>query len=555
MRVLRVVLFFVLGLVVLVAAALVPAYLRAVDAEVISRAGVGGATLATEATQQLSLERLGLARMLAKAAHAVDAPRGQELANQAEAFARLNPDLNWLGGADPVLQQIIGTSAGVPATKEATVVDLVLPDAARATVLEFLQKSRRPGVQELLRNRLLPQTRVFSPVGTPSGQALDSAILLTGLLSQTDHLTLQFRDELESLAAAANRGKDSGPLEGVYLDLLSLARRLDWVQLTRLMASVNDPGTLRELVHFGLGSPENLAVIFAAVHLSGSAEPIAAYLAQHRERGLRDLAFSVGAGAGAVRELLRRRDPIHRPALRATLLQVPLAKEWLGLTVRLAYAAPLLALLLKYLLWFDAVFCLARGGSHLVRGLTTPSAPQLEVRGIDAMRQQTVALMTLVAVAALGEPFLAQKAEAGVTPPNWQFPIASLAIREQITNTIEPVMTEMTWLALAVFFLIQGGIYVLCLIKLREIKQQDVSSSLKLRLLDNEEVMFDAGLYIGLGGTVLSLVLLAIGVIKPSLMVAYASTLFGIFFVSILKIVHVRPYRRSLIIEASQSPV
>jgi hypothetical protein len=36
-------------------------------------------------------------------------------------------------------------------------------------------------------------------------------------------------------------------------------------------------------------------------------------------------------------------------------------------------------------------------------------------------------------------------------------------------------------------------------------------------------------------------------------MVAYASTLFGILFVSILKIFHVRPYRRVLLMESANA--
>ena len=83
-----------------------------------------------------------------------------------------------------------------------------------------------------------------------------------------------------------------------------------------------------------------------------------------------------------------------------------------------------------------------------------------------------------------------------------------------------------------------------------EIRRQQVPSRIKLKLLENEENMFDSGLYIGLGGTVASLVFLAMGILKPSLMAAYASTLFGIIFVAILKIVHLRPFRRRLIIDA-----
>ena len=104
-------------------------------------------------------------------------------------------------------------------------------------------------------------------------------------------------------------------------------------------------------------------------------------------------------------------------------------------------------------------------------------------------------------------------------------------------------------LALAFFFLVQLVLYGLSLAKLKEIQKQTGSSRLKLRLLDNEENMFDSGLYVGLGGTVLSLVLLTLQMVQIGLMAAYASTLFGIIFVSLLKIFHVRPYRRKLLIE------
>jgi hypothetical protein len=44
------------------------------------------------------------------------------------------------------------------------------------------------------------------------------------------------------------------------------------------------------------------------------------------------------------------------------------------------------------------------------------------------------------------------------------------------------------------------------------------------------------------------------GVIKPSLMAAYSSTSFGIIFVSIFKIFHLRPVRRHLLLEAEANP-
>jgi hypothetical protein len=111
-------------------------------------------------------------------------------------------------------------------------------------------------------------------------------------------------------------------------------------------------------------------------------------------------------------------------------------------------------------------------------------------------------------------------------------------------------LNQVTLLVLALFFIVQLVIYCFCLIKLKEIAKQKLSAEMKLKLLDNEENLFDFGLYVGLGGTVLSLILVAVGIVEASLMAAYASTLFGILFVAVLKVLNLRPYRRHLIIEA-----
>jgi hypothetical protein len=87
--------------------------------------------------------------------------------------------------------------------------------------------------------------------------------------------------------------------------------------------------------------------------------------------------------------------------------------------------------------------------------------------------------------------------------------------------------------------------------KLAEIRGQKVPAPLRLKLLENEEHLFDAGLYLGFCGTIVALILSIMGVSQFSLMSGYSSTAFGIIFVSIFKIFHLRPYRRQLLMEGA----
>jgi hypothetical protein len=106
-------------------------------------------------------------------------------------------------------------------------------------------------------------------------------------------------------------------------------------------------------------------------------------------------------------------------------------------------------------------------------------------------------------------------------------------------------------ITMVLFFVLQALLYVASIVKLAEIHRQSVPARMKLRLLENEEHLFDAGLYLGFLGTIVSLVLVSMGVFKqPSLMAAYSSTSFGILFVVVFKILHLRPAKRKLLMEA-----
>jgi hypothetical protein len=121
-------------------------------------------------------------------------------------------------------------------------------------------------------------------------------------------------------------------------------------------------------------------------------------------------------------------------------------------------------------------------------------------------------------------------------------------------SSIMKQVSQLSLLTLLLFFVLQGLIYTACVVKLAEIRRQKVPSRIKLKLLENEDHLFDAGLYLGFVGTIVSLILVSLGIIQFSLMAAYSSTSFGIIFVSFFKIFHLRPARRKLLLEAESLP-
>jgi len=115
-------------------------------------------------------------------------------------------------------------------------------------------------------------------------------------------------------------------------------------------------------------------------------------------------------------------------------------------------------------------------------------------------------------------------------------------------------MNPINLLTLLLFFVLQALVYTACLLKLAEIRRQRVLPRIKIKLLENEDHLFDAGLYLGFVGTIISFILVSLGIVKFSIMAAYSSTSFGIIFVSIFKIFNLRPLRRQYVLEAEAAP-
>jgi hypothetical protein len=529
----------ILGLMMLLCGLLMPAHLRAVDTSVIQQAGSGSRTLLDQAALLASEKKIGPSQLLMQVAHAQNLPADENLQLALKQLIGSDPALLVFGAPDPLLEDNVQPPKAEPGKAFAVVpiTDLMVRQENRTRALQLLQGTRNTSVQAILQCRELTNTVLFPPSRSASGQAIDTAIAICGLLIDEGHLHSGLTSALATRVAQARQGDTSHVLEQALMDLLSLGQRLNWGQLVSFVSPIQDTETLRLLANLTRQSEANLPILFSAVELSGKPADVTKYVMNFGQTGLKDLGVAMKSGAGGLKELLGRNQRLHTPGVDRQIL------------VDLCWHQPWLALGLKWAFYLGAGFFLA-AALHFARPAVPVLERPLQVRGFHIARELLFALGFLLVVLLFSEPYLSQETQKLDFPLRIRLPTIGSALANGDKNVHSPIMNQLSLLTLLLFFVLQGLLYMACLFKLAEIRRQRVPPRLKLRLLENEDHLFDAGLYLGFAGTIISLILVSLGVIKPSLMAAYSSTSFGIIFVSIFKIFHLRPFRRTLVLES-----
>jgi hypothetical protein len=538
----------VLGLVLLAGGLLVPVHLRAVDAGVLARAGRSGPALLEEGRTLAGEQKLGTASMLMQAARLAEFPGWDRLGETITNLVQQNPAaLTW--GDDARVKNLFAGNAQPPAGGAQPFTDFIIRQENREAALTQLRDSPIPAVQELLRSRSLNNTTLFPPSSSASGQAFDAAVCISGLLLDNNHVTANVRREIDNLGAQANRGGNPKPYEEVLMDFMSLGERFDWDQMVAFVSQIPDTGTLHQLAGEARNAGTQLPVLFAAVELSGKPAAVAGYLARFSQTGLKDLGAGLHYGAGGVGELAQREQRFYRPdwERRATAF-VSIGGFFDG-AADYGFQQPQLALAAKWLAYLLSGFLLA-AAMHFARPAVSPLERPLQVRGFHLIREFLFSLGFLLVVLLLSEPFLAQESQKGGFSFRLMPLMTSGVVPAGIAGIKQTIMNPIILLTLLLFFVLQALLYTACLVKLAEIRRQRIPPRMKLKLLENEDHLFDAGLYLGFVGTIISLIVASMGLIKFSLMAAYSSTSFGIIFVVIFKIFHLRPARRKLLLEA-----
>ncbi|MBI61381.1 MAG: hypothetical protein CMO79_03095 [Verrucomicrobiales bacterium] len=243
------------------------------------------------------------------------------------------------------------------------------------------------------------------------------------------------------------------------------------------------------------------------------------------------------SGNGALKALLNQQLPLTRGGL--TLPGV----------ASFSYQHPAWALLVKYILIGLGCLVIIRAWNSyfVLKAVDTKSLQSLR------LRRKSMAFALLILLVGISEPSLLQSAYSS------EYQIAINVPQLSPTEPIEPSNNTNVMLAeispiivnaliIAVFAAIQIAVFTTCTNKIREIMSGEGDNRLKLQLLENEDNLFDMGLYIGIAGTALTLAAkLLMETDAINLSAAYASNIFGILCVAMVKIKHLRPSRESLI--------
>ncbi len=545
----------VLALLAALAGVVVPVQFGSVSETTLAAAGraEGNVSLRQRAEELFALGKTGPAELLLRAEAESLRLQGIEpelspLMDEIAAYRAEHPMLTYAGGPDVFFDQFLKLIRLPEEERGSVSVNaLLIPAGNRAELLDYLKQSSNATVLKLLETRRLTSVTRFMPVSAPAGAPLDSAILTSALLVQGNYLQESLTREIRGLAVRAleldHRATDQ--LEAFYLSVLGSGQRLNWIALAEWVRPVQSWPELVSLTTFLRQNPEQLSLLYAAVVLSGEPQAVTAYLRADNTTPWQDLALGLSHGKLALDALLESGRPVSRTPfwLKPLVEQVPPEfADW-------AFRAPALALGLKLALFFLAGLFLAMS---LKRFLAGESVRETRRRGPLAVMTDVGLGGVLVVILVLAtEPnLLAQTvSEPGKLFLEFEITQPSDIVNQETMDTSG--LDQITLLVLLIFFVVQLVIYSVCLLKLAQIRNAPVPADTKLKLLENEDNLFDAGLYVGLSGTVISLLMLAMGIVQASLVSAYASTLFGIIFVALLKILNVRPMRRKLILETN----
>ncbi len=496
---------------------MVPAYFQAIDPAVAALASRDAESLQEEAAA------LRLAGSPVAAAFLLGEPAGAEADTD-----RTYPLWSEIGGAT--------------GSADSVAVSPLLTKTRRAEAVALLRQSAGGNVETLL--RLLPDEPQIGSDPEWIARHLPArigGILLAGLAAER-----AVQPSFLSRVPIAGEGPGLRP-DKVFSQVAFWGTTLPFDALNHLLSAFKEPATLERLTDSRfVRASEDRGLLARLIIAGASPEALLTFLEDHPASGLKDLRAAFSEGPGGALLLVSENKPLRKDVL----LPASIAPTDWEAPVSFVLNRPAGALFARIALFTGSAFFLLLALHQILpnlgdRYLARPTMVQ------SFTRRLILGFIVAGGFLFLLEPSLLRQPETAPPAPQEPSRLSLASLTKPPSSNMNSIeIDQVTLLILTIFFVLQVGLYIFCLVKLSEIRRQRVSDATKLHLLENEENLFDGGLYLGLGGTVASLIFLALGVVEASLMAAYASTLFGILSVSLFKIFHLRPLRRKLILSS-----
>ena len=429
-----------------------------------------------------------------------------------------------------------------------TALPFLIKKEIRKEALKQLENSINQNVQIVLDSGQIGGWHFFMPISSSAGAPLQTVVMATAIMVEeqafTDEWLKDFRNKYQ--LALTGSVENLGQIEAFYTNMLTLLNKDSWAVVKEWTISCSN---LSEFIKLGeklRNYPSRTDLLFTATVLTHEPNRILEYITSHPENAWDDLDFATRNGSEAIIALIESGSPLYRENSLVAGIQNLTPSAIMDFMIASIQDSKTLGMIIKILFLVLSGLSL----SHFLLLQFRTRQFQKQMFGIAFSADLAFALFYASLGILVLEPVLLQNPAQEIQSAS----VTNLSLIN-LSETQEKPMLEATnihldkvsIIILLLFFLAQLAIYYYSLLKIADIRKQDGSPNLKLKLLENEENLFDAGLYVGLGGTVASLILLVIGVLNASLIAAYASTLFGILFVAILKIFNVRPFRNTLI--------
>lgn len=538
------------GVLFLVGSLLIPAHWNSVDKSVLRAAGQKNPKKNEIASKLLQWGMTSPAMRVAKIE-----PESQSLIDAIEQKISENPLYKYSGGAEQYFNAYLESlkNEGIELKERNNLMALLSNQVARERLAGYLGNSGKPIVQKILNTRDLSGLQTFMPADSAAGAPYEAMVYTTALLLQSGYMPTGTTDTLVSWAEQALAGKDRAKkqLESFYMTLLSLSYRLNWLEIATLVNYAETPRALERFARLTRNHEKNMNLLYSVVLLDESVKRFMDYIRKYGyEKSVKMIKWCIPKSVPATKRLLNDQKPLFEPQNMLAKLRPP------ELAIYYVLEYPQRSLGVRIAAMLLGAYCLLAGSLRVIFRNKPEVINQHD--GYPLLRNCLISalLTTLLLTLLEGGQLKPQTDQSQMKEAGIQFIGFAQSNNPDQGGFMNQITTDTTTMViLLLFFVVQLIVYFLGLVKISQIRNVMGDAPLRKNLLDNEENFFDSGLYIGLGGTVASLILLAMNVVSASLIAAYASTLFGIIFTALLKIFHVRPCRRSLILEESSNHI